>query len=194
MTLLPGCPFTPRILSTAMPEAERRYYTRLAVASVAAAIADARAPPPVMDVTLLLPLLDPELDIYDRRFLLRVSWALITGLAEAAPAAAAAPAPAAPAVGASATAAAAAATAAVTTGSSGARGGREGAAHQGGRRGGRPPLGVGTDGHGGSPGVAAAAGAGGRGAERWGERRASAAGGTGAGGEQQNGLHTTGRG
>ncbi|KAK1860606.1 hypothetical protein I4F81_003194 [Pyropia yezoensis] len=70
VTLVPGSPFTRRILSTSMPEAERRYYTRLCVASVVAAIADARAvpggpPPPAMDVTLLLPLLDPELDIYD---------------------------------------------------------------------------------------------------------------------------------
>ncbi|GAB0493084.1 hypothetical protein MMPV_004356 [Pyropia vietnamensis] len=101
VTLAPGSPFTRRILSTSMPEAERRYYARLCVASVVAAIADVRAagptagPPPAMDVTLLLPLLDPELDIYDRRFLLRVTWALIAGLAAMPVVAAAAAAPAA---------------------------------------------------------------------------------------------------
>ncbi|OSX81250.1 hypothetical protein BU14_0023s0055 [Porphyra umbilicalis] len=83
VTLVPGTPLTPAISSSPMAEAERRYYTRLFVQAIAGALGDLRSGAStnyVLDVTLLLPQLNPELDIYDRRFLLRVAWALVADL------------------------------------------------------------------------------------------------------------------
>lgn len=89
-TVIPGTPcFTRHITASPMPKADRAPYIGAAVdATVAfcnefcAATASGNATPSnVCNVTMMLPQLNPELDIFDRRFVLELTWALVNGLA-----------------------------------------------------------------------------------------------------------------
>jgi len=85
---VPNSPFTRRISSSPMPQANKNYYTELFHESVLQAIDDVinKIQGPltknVMSASFLLPELNPALDIYDRRFLIRVIWRIAMSLAE----------------------------------------------------------------------------------------------------------------
>lgn len=79
--------FTKRILSSPMPRSDRQVYLDNVTASVDAFLTSFKegnpsvTMPPVAQATLLAPQLNPSLDIYDRRFLLQLTWAAIASTA-----------------------------------------------------------------------------------------------------------------
>lgn len=68
-----------------MPSADRNAYITAAVDATLAYCTALASPsndlPNVCSLTLWLPQLDPELDVFDRRFVLSLTWALVQGLA-----------------------------------------------------------------------------------------------------------------
>lgn len=77
---IPGTPcFTSRIMASPMPSERRHVYLQAAAAATARYLADFQpgVSAPVSQVTLLVPQLNPELDVYDRRFLLSLAWAVL---------------------------------------------------------------------------------------------------------------------
>lgn len=85
--LIPSTPcFTRHITASPMPSIDRNVYIKAAV-DAALTYCRALAEPGneqlnnVCNLTLLLPQLDPELDVFDRRFVLSLTWSLVIGLA-----------------------------------------------------------------------------------------------------------------
>ncbi|KAA8496874.1 Adenylate kinase 5, chloroplastic [Porphyridium purpureum] len=81
--------FTPRINQSPMSAHERAFYTDTMNTALVTAIDDVRQGKVngstcknVMSATVLLPELNPALDIYDRRFLIKVIWDLVMRLAD----------------------------------------------------------------------------------------------------------------
>lgn len=78
---IPGTPcFTPHIIASPMPSVHRDVYLHAVAAATASYLSDFQpgaCDTPVSQITLLLPQLNPELDVYDRRFLLRLAWAVL---------------------------------------------------------------------------------------------------------------------
>lgn len=73
--------FTPNIMSSPMPLSHRQVYLSAAARATAEYISalphSNTTSSPVAQITLSLPQLNPELDIYDRRFLLQLAWAIV---------------------------------------------------------------------------------------------------------------------
>lgn len=72
--------FTPRIIASPMPSPHRDIYLHAVAAATASYLSEFQpgaCDTPVSQITLLLPQLNPELDVYDRRFLLRLAWAVL---------------------------------------------------------------------------------------------------------------------
>jgi hypothetical protein len=89
--IIRGTPcFTRHIAASPMPEEDRNVYISAAMEATLAFVHDMKTGhasinsdslfPNVRIVNLLVPQLNPELDIYDRRFLLSLSWSLAKGL------------------------------------------------------------------------------------------------------------------
>lgn len=79
---IPGTPcFTPNIMSSPMPLSHRQVYLNAAARAAAAYLSDLPAytstVSPVAQINLCVPQLNPEFDIYDRRFLLQLAWAIV---------------------------------------------------------------------------------------------------------------------
>lgn len=76
--------FTPRILVSPMSRQHRSVYLNAVTTAMNAYLEGLKARsstvtlPPVAQLTLLAPQLNPSLDIYDRRFLLQMAWAVIS--------------------------------------------------------------------------------------------------------------------
>lgn len=82
---LPGTPcFTARVLVSPMPRPDRTVYLDAVTSAVDAyleGVKESARPPEtssIGQVTLLVPHLNPSLDVYDRRFLLQLVWAVLS--------------------------------------------------------------------------------------------------------------------
>lgn len=79
--LVEDTPITKELNVSPMKKVDREYYIAQATDSVAAAVQDVRNGQKggsLMNVTMLIPDLNPALDVYDRRFLVKVVWEIVT--------------------------------------------------------------------------------------------------------------------